>query len=447
MVRDMTKGSPFKLLLMFSIPLLIGNLFQQLYSMVDTIIVGKCIGLEALAAVGSTGAISFLVIGFVQGVTSGFSIVTAQRFGAQDEEGVRKSVGISIILCVVITIVLTLISVVFTMPLLRLMKTPENIIHDAYIYIVIIFAGIGPAVYYNMIAGILRALGDSKTPLYFLGVSSALNIALDLILIIYFKMGVSGAAVATVVSQLISALLCTFYTAGKYTVLKLNKYDLQFDINNALLHLRVGLPMAFQFSITAVGVMIIQIAINSFGSDGVAAFTAASKVEMLVTQPFAALGTAIATYCGQNRGAGRMDRVRLGMRACLIMCAVACVISSSLNVFCGRFFTELFVDGAEEIVLSYSQRYLNILACFYPSLGILYVFRNALQGIGEALVPFFGGVAEFAARIAVANILPAIIGFTGVCLASPVAWVAAIIPLVARYIIIMRKEVKKASNI
>jgi putative MATE family efflux protein len=440
MVRDMTKGSPWRLILLFSIPMLIGNIFQQLYIIIDTIIVGRYIGVEALAAVGSTGAISFLIIGFVQGVTSGFTIVTAQRFGAGDEDGVRKSVAMSIVLCLLITIVLTILSIIFTKPLLIVMKTPNNIISSAYIYIIIIFAGIGPIIYNNLIAGILRALGDSSTPLYFMIFSSFINIALDLIFILYLHMNVDGAALATVISQLLSAVFCTVYALKHYEILKFNINDFQYNNINAKIHLKVGLPMAFQFSITAVGVMVIQIAINSFGADGVAGFTAGSKIEMFVTQPFIALGASMATYCGQNRGAGRIDRIRAGMKACMLMSMIACIGASSMNIFCGKFIIGLFLRENNEHVIRYAQSYLNVLACFYPALGILYIFRNSMQGMGEAFIPFMGGVGEFFARIVVAIMLPQIIGFMAVCISSPLAWLIAIIPLIIKYVIVINKK-------
>lgn len=444
MVQDMTKGKPWKLILAFSIPLLIGNVFQQLYSMVDTIIVGRFVSVEALAAVGSTGSMSFLILGFVMGITSGFSVITAQRFGARDEDGVRRSVAMSIVLCVAITILLTLLSVFGADPMLRLMNTPDNIFADASIYIKIIYAGLFASVYYNMISSILRALGDSKTPLYFLLVSSLLNVVLDLIFIINFHMGAAGAAVATVISQLVSAVLCTIYTAKRYHMLKLKREDFQFDWVFACSHLNIGLPMAFQFSVTAVGVMVLQSALNVFGSTAIAAYTAASKVEMLVTQPFATLGITMATYCGQNKGADSFERIHAGMNSCVIMCMITCVIASLINFFGGHAFTQLFMSGNDAEVFAYSQEYLNMIAVFYPALGILYIYRNGLQGMGESMVPMLGGVVEFVARLAVCILLPAYLGYTAICIASPAAWVATSVLLVWKYIKVVKVEKAKA---
>lgn len=443
MVQDMTKGTPWKLILSFSIPLLIGNIFQQLYSMVDTIIVGRFVSVEALAAVGSTGSMSFLILGFVMGITSGFSVITAQRFGANDEVGVRRSVAMSMELCIIATVLLTIIAVLGAKPMLHLMNTPANIFEDASIYITIIYAGLFASVYYNMVSSISRALGDSKTPLYFLLVSSILNVILDLLFIISFQMGASGAAIATVISQFVSAVLCTIYMAKRYTILKLKKEDFRFDWLFACSHLNIGLPMAFQFSVTAVGIMVLQSALNAFGSTAIAAYTAASKVEMLVTQPFATLGVTMATYCGQNKGANDFQRIHKGMTSCVVMCMVACVIASLINIMGGHAFTQLFMSEADPDVFQYSQQYLTTIAVFYPALGLLYIYRNGLQGMGESLVPMLGGVVEFIARLVVCLWLPSMLGYTAICMASPAAWVATTVLLLWKYVQVVKVEKKK----
>lgn len=443
MVQDMTKGTPWKLILSFSIPLLIGNIFQQLYSMVDTIIVGRFVSVEALAAVGSTGSMSFLILGFVMGITSGFSVITAQRFGANDEAGVRRSVAMSMELCIIATVLLTIIAVLGAKPMLHLMNTPANIFEDASIYITIIYAGLFTSVYYNMVSSISRALGDSKTPLYFLLVSSILNVILDLLFIISFQMGASGAAIATVISQFVSAVLCTIYMAKRYTILKLKKEDFRFDWLFACSHLNIGLPMAFQFSVTAVGIMVLQSALNAFGSTAIAAYTAASKVEMLVTQPFATLGVTMATYCGQNKGANDFQRIHKGMTSCVVMCMVACVIASLINIMGGHAFTQLFMSEADPDVFQYSQQYLTTIAVFYPALGLLYIYRNGLQGMGESLVPMLGGVVEFIARLVVCLWLPSMLGYTAICMASPAAWVATTVLLLWKYVQVVKVEKKK----
>lgn len=442
----MTKGSAWKQILFFSIPVLIGNVFQQLYSMVDTIIVGRYVGVKALAAVGATGAIFFLVVGFAQGLTSGFAIITAQKFGAGDEKQVRRSIAMSIVLSALFTVVLTALSVGGARWLLEMMNTPADIIEDAWTYIVIIFLGIFATVYYNMIASIIRAMGDSITPLLFLIFSSVINVVLDLVFITQFHMGVAGAGWATVISQLIAAVMCTIYSLYRFQVLHLKKEDWHMNKQYAKLHLKAGLPMALQFSVTALGVMVIQSALNAFGSTVIAAYTAGNKVDMLVAQPLNAFGTTAATFSGQNYGAGKIDRIRKGVRISMILCMVACVIGAVINIGFGKELTKLFVSGSQNKVIQYSGEYLFITSLFYPFLGILFVLRNTLQGMGESIVPMLGGAGELVARLVVALTLPKFLGFTGICLASPIAWMLAIVPLVWKYYKMMGKYKKNCSS-
>ena len=305
MTRDMTVGNPVKLIVSFSIPLLIGNLFQQLYSMVDAVIVGQFLGVDALAAVGTTGPLSFLILGFVMGMTGGFSVLVAQRFGAGDYDGMRHTVAMSILLSVVLCIVMTALSVAVCRPLLVAMNTADNIIDMAYDYIIVIFAGTFANILYNELSGILRALGDSKTPLYFLILSSLLNVGLDIFCVVNLRMGVAGAGYATVLSQFISGVLCLLYMMKKFPILHLQKKDWVFRRATCLHLLKVGAPMAFQFSITAVGTIVLQGAVNSFGSAVTAGFTAASKVETLTQQLMSTLSTTTATFVGQTWAPGK----------------------------------------------------------------------------------------------------------------------------------------------
>ena len=442
MTKDMTKGSPWRLIFFFTVPVLLGNIFQQLYSMVDTIIVGRFVSVQALAAVGATGSISFLVIGFATGITSGFGIVIAQKFGAGDEKAVRRSVGVSIVLCIIITIILTILSLTTSRFVLELMNTPDDIINDAVIYINIIYAGIFATIYYNMVASILRALGDSKTPLYFLMLSSILNVVLDLVLIINFHMGVAGAGIATVFSQFVSAVLCTIYTIKRYPILKLKKSDFRVNKTWAWAHLRVGLPMALQFSVTAVGVMVLQSALNVFGSEVIASFTAASKVETLVTQTMNSLGTTMATFCGQNLGAGKWRRIKKGMQVGMIFSAGCVLIAALINFTLGTAATRLFMTDPSDEIIGYARTYLYITTLFYPFLAAIYLFRNSLQGMGDAMIPMIGGVAELISRLGVAVILPIFIGYIGVCLASPAAWFVTGMILTVRYILLIKKQMR-----
>ena len=433
MTNDMTTGNPVKLILLFSILLLIGNIFQQFYNMVDTIIVGRFIGVEALAAVGTTSSMVFLVNGFVMGLTSGFAVLISQKYGAKDEVGVKEAVASSIILSIIATILVTFISVLSAKPLLTLMNTPSNILKDASTYIIILYAGNIAIIFYNMMAAILRALGDSKTPLYFLIVSSVLNIILDLVLIINFKMGVAGAAYATVISQGVSAILCVIYTYKRYKILRLKKDDFKVKKKYYRKHLKVGIPMALQFSITSIGIMTVQSAINIFGSTVIASYAASSKVLQLVMQPATTLGVTMATYCGQNIGAKRYDRIKEGVKKCVQISIITSVISAIILIFLGKYFVMMFVSNPDAEILSYAQQVLNISAIFFIPLGLIFVYRNALQGIGDSFIPMMAGVYELVARAIVAFTLPKVLEFMGICLADPVAWFAAVIPLAYTY--------------
>ena len=442
MTNDMTKGNPLKIFMFFSIPLLIGNVFQQLYSMVDTIIVGRFVGVDALAAVGTTGSMFFLVNGMIQGLTSGFGVLVSQKFGAKDEVGIKKAVASNILLTLVFTFIITVIALMVKKPLLIMMNTPNNIFYDANIYITIIFVGIITQALYNMSAGILRALGDSKTPLYFLIVSSILNVVLDLVFIINFNMGVAGAAYATNIAQGFSAILCLVYSYNKFKVLRLKKEDFKVESNYYINHLKIGIPMGLQFSVTAIGVIIVQSAINVFGSTVIASYTAASKVLQLVMQPSISFGVTIATYAGQNLGAGRFDRIKNGMKIMNKISVVTSLIAGFTLVFLGKYFVTLFIENPTPEIFSYAQQVFNYSAVFFIPLGFIFVYRNVLQGMGESFIPMMAGVYELLARALVAFTLPKFIGFTGICLSDPIAWISASIPLMITYY----RKIKKIEN-
>lgn len=433
MTNDMTKGNPVKLILLFSIPLLIGNIFQQFYNMVDTIIVGRFVGVDALAAVGATGSMVFLVNGFATGLTSGFAVLVSQKFGAKDENGLRKSVASAVILTVISVIVVTLVSLIGARPLLKLMNTPENIMVDAHTYIKIIYGGVVATVAYNLIASILRALGDSKTPLYFLIVASILNVILDLVFIINFKMGVAGAAYATIISQGVSAILCLVYTYKKFIILRLKKEDFNVKRKYYYKHLKIGIPMALQFSITAIGIMTVQGALNVFGSIVIASYTAASKALQLVMQPAITFGVTMATYCGQNLGAKEYGRIKQGVKECTKISIITSIIAGAVLIFLGKYFVMMFISDPNDEILRYAQQVLDISAIFFIPLGLIFIYRNALQGIGDSFVPMMAGAYELIARAIVAFTLPSQLEFMGICLADPVAWMAAVIPLGITY--------------
>lgn len=433
MTNDMTKGNPLKIFIWFSIPLLIGNIFQQLYSMVDTIIVGRFVGVDALAAVGSTGSMFFLVNGMVIGLTSGFSVLVSQKFGAKNETEIRKSVASNITLTLISAIIITVIALIVKRPLLDLMNTPKNIFKDANTYITIIYIGISTQIAYNMAAGILRALGDSKTPLYFLIISSIINIILDLVFIVKFKLGVAGAAYATNISQGLSAMLCLIYSYRKYQVLRLKKEDFKVEKDYYKTHLKIAIPMGLQFSVTGVGIIIVQGAVNVFGSNVIASYTAASKVLQLVMQPLISFGVTIATYAGQNLGAKRFDRIKKGVKVMNKISIITSLIAGAILVLFSKYFVMLFIENPSAEIIGYTQEVLNYSAVFMIFLGFIFVYRNVLQGMGESFVPMMAGFYELAARSVVAFILPKFIGFTGICLADPIAWIAAAVPLMFTY--------------
>ena len=439
MMTDMTKGNATKLILAFTVPILIGNLFQQLYSMVDTAIVGQFVGVQALAAVGSTGGLIFLVQGFVNGLTHGFSVIVSQRYGANDEEGIKKATATSIYLSAIATVVLTIICVLGAKSILQLMNTPADIMDEASLYVIIFFGGLVATIVYNLLASLLRAFGDSKTPLYFLILASITNIILDLILIINFKMGVAGAAIATVVSQGLSGLLCYLYMLKKFDILALKKEHFKYDPLLVKELMFVSLPMALQYSITAIGVMILQVAVNSFGSTTVAAFTAASKVEQLVVQPGIALGMTMATYSAQNLGARQIERVRQGVRQCTWITLITNALAGVIVVLFGSYIVQLFIPSENMDALPLSQQYLNTVSIFFPILGLLFLYRFTLQGIGNTVVPMFAGVMELIMRTLVAFTLPGLLGYQGVCLASPFAWIGATVWLLWSYFKTMPK--------
>lgn len=444
---DLTEGKPLRLMLRFMIPVFIGNLCQQLYSMVDTLIVGRTISLDALAAVGATGSIFFLIIGFVQGVTSGLAVITAQYFGAHDENGVRRSAAMSLMLSAGITVIVTVASVLSARPLLELMNTPENIIASATEYISVIYYGIFATVFYNLISCIVRSLGDSKTPLIFLVIASILNIGLDLLFILTFQMGIAGAAWATVVSQFVAGVGCLLYSLKKFPVLRLKKSDFRFDFRFAWKHLRVGLPMAFQLSITAIGTMILQSALNSFGSVTIAAYTAASKIDMLATQSMYSLGVAAATYTAQNYGAGKLMRIQKGVRASLMIGAVCSAVGLVFVTGLGYPLISLFTDNVEADLMSkvLDEGFLYLLCngCCYILLTLIFIYRNALQGMGRSAITVFSGVTELAMRSVAAMVLAGIWGYTGICLSNPIAWLGADIFLLVTYYAVFRKIKKK----
>lgn len=439
MTKSMTTGSPAKLILLFSLPLILGNIFQQFYSMADTIIVGRTIGVNALAAVGCTGSISFFILGFVMGFTSGLSIITAQRFGAQDEEGIKRSFASSILLSIIITVVMTVLSLILVRPIMTLLQTPTEIIEDAISYIRIIFLGIGASVLFNLASNTMRALGDSKTPLFFLIFACCINIVLDLVFILIFDMGVAGAGVATILSQLLSGICCFIFIKKKMPLLWIEKRHFYAGWAEIKRHLFTALPMAFQMSIIAIGSLILQFALNSLGATSVAAYTASQKIDSIATMPLNSFGAAMATYAAQNHGAGKPERIRKGVFQCILISVSFSVLMSLMNIFAGSNLTAIFVGKGETQVLALSETYLQINGAFYSVLALLFIYRFTLQGLGNGIIPTVAGIMELIMRAFGALILADSFGFAGACCANPLAWIGACIPLAIAYYVTIRK--------
>lgn len=425
MTKDMTNGSPMKLILGFSVPLLFGFLFQQFYNLVDTLIVGRFLGVDALAAVGATGSLNFLIIGFCMGVCNGFAIPLAHRFGAGDYKAMRAFMMNAVYLAVVFAAVMTVLTVVYCKPILRLMRTPENIIDDAYIYIVIIFAGIPATYLYNLISGIIRSMGDSRTPVVFLTIASVLNIALDLVLIITFDMGVAGAALATVVSQAVSGLGCLIYSLGKFEILHADEEERRINTFYMKTLCNMGVPMGLQYSITAIGSVILQSAVNTLGSDAVAAMTAGSRISMFFCCPYDALGSTMATYGGQNVGAKKLDRIREGLKSCSILGIVYSIIAFVVLFFAGEWLAGFFVESARASIIGDVQLFLMLNSAFYIPLAFVNIVRFLIQGMGYSKFAVLAGVFEMVARALVGFVFVPVFGFPAACIASPVAWIFA----------------------
>lgn len=437
-VRDMTDGSPFRLILGFFVPMLCGMLFQQFYSMVDTIIVGKCLGVEALAAVGSTGSLSFMIIGFCQGVCSGFSIPVAQKFGEKNEKALRKFVANSGWLAALLSLIMTTVVCLLCYNMLVWMRTPDDIIEMAYRYIFVVFLGIPATYLYNLLSGIIRSLGDSTTPLVFLVFSSLLNVGLDFFTILVLDMGVAGAGWATIISQAVSGVLCLIYMSGKFTILKMQGDEWKPDRRFMAILCGMGIPMGLQYSITAIGSVILQSAVNALGSMAVAAVTAGSKIVMFACCPFDALGATMATYGGQNVGAKRLDRVDQGLKVGTgFGFGYSVVILFVLWLFGSRI-ALLFVNPGETDILANTQLYVLINAVFFIPLVVVNTFRFMIQGLGYSKFAVIAGICEMAARAGVGFFLVPFFGYVAACFAGPAAWIAADLFLIPAYRHVMK---------
>ena len=444
---NMTEGSPAKNILLFSIPVLLGTLFQQMYNMADTVIVGRFLGEDALAAVGSTGSTVYMVIGFTAGLSQGFSILIAQAFGARRQDDLKMLVAHALFLTVAISLLFTVPTVLLCRNILIGMNTPEEILHYAHSYLQINFCGILCTMAYNVAAGILRAMGDSKTPLFFLILSSFLNIGLDVFFIVVSELGTAGVALATIVSQGISAILCYGYMMRQYPFLRLCRSDFRLKPQQIARMLRTGIPMAMNQSVIALGIMIMQSGVNTFGASVMAAYAAASKVENLTSQPMTALGSGISVFCGQNFGAQRFDRIQKGVRQGLMMSFLTGCLGMILYFVAAEPIIHLFIADPSEELLLYAKQYLFTAVWFLPALAWIFLLRSALVGLGNGSLTLLSGLLELACRFLCVRFLLPFAGFWCVRLTNPITWVATCALFICLYIRWERTQIPREGEV
>lgn len=445
--KEMTSGAPLPLILKFTLPLLMGNLLQQTYSLVDAAIVGKFLGINALASVGASTSVVFLILGFCNGCCGGFGIPVAQKFGARDYQTMRGYVAVSLKLAMVMSVGIAIITSLLCANILRWMSTPANIFDGAYAYLLVTFIGIPATFFYNLLSSIIRALGDSKTPFGFLLLSTVLNIVLDLFCILVLGWGVAGAGIATVVSQGVSAVLCYLYMNRRFDILRGTPRERRFQPRLARTLLGIGVPMGLQFSITAIGSIMLQSANNGLGTACVAAFTSAMRIKMFFICTFESLGIAMATFGGQNYGAGKPRRVWEGVRASTLLMLGYAVFTFALLVLGARWFALIFVDPSELEILADTELFLHVACCFFPALGLLCILRYTIQGVGFTKLSMFSGVAEMIARIVVSLYAVPAFGFIAVCFGDPTAWVAADLFLIPAFVWVYRRMKKQVGAV
>lgn len=444
-IKSMTEGKPVKLIFTFALPLMLGNVFQQLYTVVDTMVVGQVLGVTALAALGAADWLNWMILGIIQGFTQGFAILMAQEFGARNLKQLKKVVGNAAGLAAVSALILLILSQAAVVPVLHLLKTPDAIMNQSLLYLRFMFAGIPIVMSYNLLASILRALGDGKTPLQAMIVAAFINIVLDLLFVMGFGWGIAGAAVATLIGQLSSSIYC-FIHIRKIEILALTKEDFKWnkDLDKKLILL--GFPMAFQNGIIAVGGMIVQSVVNGFGVLFIAGFTATNKLYGVLEIAATSYGYAIVTYVGQNLGAGKIDRIKKGMRSAMIVAMLTSAVIAACMLLFGHQILGAFISGSPQDVdatMSIAYRYLAIMSIFLPVLYVLHVLRSALQGMGDTVLPMVSGIAEFVMRCGSAVLLPVMMGETGIFYAEILAWAGADVILVTSYAIRMRKLQKR----
>lgn len=437
--NDMTVGSPTRDILRFAIPLILGYILQQMYQIIDAVIVGRWIGVGALAAVGASSSVMFLIMGFCNGSCAGFSIPIAQAFGAKDFAKMRCYVGNAIRLGIVFAVVITLMSCALCTRILYLVNTPDDIFQDAWIFLFLQFAAIPFTMAYNLLAGFIRALGNSRQPFYFLIFSAIINILLDIVFILIMGMGVEGAGIATLLSQAFSSMMCLWYIRKHLTILIPQGEERHFNNKRIAILLNNGVPMGLQFSITGIGIIMLQSANNALGTLYVASFTAAMRIKYLFICVFDNIGVSMATYCGQNIGAEKTERIQLGIRSALMITAVYFVLTVIVIYPFADQMMALFVNSGEQDVIKNAAYYMRISNYFYPALGLLTIFRYSIQGLGYSMLSMLSGVMEMIARCGVSIWLVPELAFTGVCFADPTAWMAADLFLIPAYFYLYKK--------
>ncbi len=434
-VKDMTQGRPGSLIVKFALPLMLGNVFQQLYTVVDTMVVGKALGVSALAAVGSADWLNWMMLGIIQGLTQGFAILMAQRFGAKEDEKLRQTVGLSTVLSVVSALVLMLVGQLAVSPVLNILNTPAEIQPNAALYLRIMFMGVPVVMAYNLLACILRSLGDGKTPLNAMIVASIINIVLDIVFVMVFHWGIAGAAAATLIAQVFSGLFC-FWKLRQIKMLRLHRSHFKWDGSRAVNLFKLGIPMAFQNAIISVGGMIVQSVVNGLGVLFIAGFTATNKLYGILEIAASSYGYAMITYVGQNLGAKRVDRIRQGQRAAIVVAIITSLVIAACMILFGKFILSMFISGTPEEVtetLRIAYYYLVVMSLFLPVLYVLHVTRATIQGMGNTVLPMASGIAEFVMRTGAALLLPLLLGDTGIFYAEILAWIGADMILIPSY--------------
>lgn len=448
-IRNMTEGNPTRLLISFALPLMAGNVFQQLYTVVDTAVVGQVVGVGALASLGAADWINWMVLGIIQGITQGFSILMAQHFGAKDNRGLSHSIGASISLCAICTVVLLSASQLLAVPVLKLLGTPDNIMGGSVLYLRIVFSGIPVIMAYNLLASILRAMGDSKTPLYAMIVAALINVALDLVFVMGLNWGIGGAAAATVIAQACSSIYC-FLNLRKVTVIKLQKSDFKLQPRMSATLLKLGSPIALQNAIISVGGMVVQSVINRYGMLFIAGFTASNKLYGILEIAATSYGFAVTSYVGQNLGGKLIKRIKQGMRSAAIIAMVTSAVIGVCMILFGKLFLGLFISGTPEEVegsMKIAYHYLTIMSVCLPILYMLHIYRSGLMGLGDTVVPMLSGFMEMVVRIGIALLLPMVMGQEGIYYAESGAWLGAAVLLVIAYFVRIRSFSKRKGYI